>query len=593
MTEPFLKALLHFRTLKPYFAQNRWALAVGLLCLLLVDGLQLLIPQVIKRAVDALTVKSGAHPHRMLLACALAIVVIALLMGAFRYVWRYLIFGHSRRIERDLRNRMYHHLQTLSPDFFQKAKTGDIMARAINDINAIRMATGMGLVALTDGTVLGIAAIGFMISIDLKLTLISLIPAPIVVMLTRSLTRRMSQTFETVQQIFSDLTEKVRETFAGIRVIKAYHREAWTGERLEQEGSRYVAENMKLARVLGLFFPMMAIFANAGLAVVIGLGGRLTILGEITTGDFVAFTAYLNLLAWPMMAMGWVTNLVQRGAVSMHRINQILDEVPEIRDAPEARPLDRIEGAISFRSFTFGYATSPEPVLKNLKLRIDSGQSVAIVGRVGSGKSTLLKALPRMINVAPGTIYLDGVDIVRIPLNALRGSMAFVTQEVFVFSDTIRNNIVFGRNGFTEAWLQTVVRASGLEEEIGRLEKGLNTLVGEKGIALSGGQRQRLTIARALMANPPILIMDDPLSMVDTLTEDRILNHVLELRRHKTSILISHRVKTLSRVDRIFVLEGGQVVEEGNHHDLIKAGGVYAALYERQLLADELEMGDF
>ena len=345
MTEPFLKALLHFRTLKPYFVRNRGALAVGLLCLLLVDGLQLLIPQVIKRAVDALTLKGGTH--RMLVACALAIIGIALLMGAFRYVWRYLIFGHSRRIEQDLRNRMYHHLQTLSPDFFQRAKTGDIMARAINDINAIRMATGMGLVALTDGTVMGIAAIGFMISIDLKLTLISLIPAPIVVMLTRSLTRRMSQAFETVQQTFSELTEKVRETFAGIRVIKAYHRESWTGERLQQEGSRYVAENMKLARIQGLFFPMVAIFANAGLAVVIGLGGRLTILGEITTGDFVAFTAYLNLLAWPMMAMGWVTNLVQRGAVSMRRINQILDEVPEIKGRTGgATPGSRRRGAL-------------------------------------------------------------------------------------------------------------------------------------------------------------------------------------------------------------------------------------------------------
>ncbi len=590
MTEPFLKALRHFGTLKPYFVRNRAPLTAGLLCLLLVDGLQLLIPQVIKRAVDALTLKS-ATPSQ-LFAFAAAIIGIALLMGGFRYVWRYLIFGHSRRIERDLRNRMYRHLQTLSPAYFEKTKTGDIMARAVNDINAIRMAAGMGVVALTDGTVLGVAAIGFMISIDLKLTLISLIPAPIVVMLTRSLTRRMSQAFETVQQTFSDLTEKVREAFAGIRVIKAYQREPWTGERLEREGSRYVAENMKLARIQGLFFPMMAIFANAGLAVVIWLGGRLTILGEITTGDFVAFTAYLNLLTWPMMAMGWVTNLVQRGAVSMRRINEILEEVPEIRDAPGARPPARVEGGLSFRGFTFAYATSPGPVLQGLTLRVEPGQSVAIVGRVGSGKSTLLKALPRMIQVAPGTIYLDGVDIVDIPLNTLRGNMAFVTQEVFVFSDTIRNNIVFGRDGFTEAWLQTVVEASGLREEIGDFEKGLNTTVGEKGIALSGGQRQRLTLARALMANPPILILDDPLSMVDTLTEDRILNRVIELRRGKTNILISHRVKTLSRVDRIFVLERGRLVEEGNHMDLIRAGGIYAALYERQLVADELGMGE-
>jgi ATP-binding cassette subfamily B multidrug efflux pump len=591
LTQPFLKAMRHFRTLKPYFVENRWALAVGLFFLLLVDGLQLLIPQVIKRAVDALTL--GSATLGMLGLCALAIIGIALLMGAFRYVWRYLIFGNSRRVERDLRNRLYRHLQTLSPDYFQRTKTGDIMAKAINDINAIRMATGMGLVALTDGTVLGVAAIGFMISIDLKLTLISLIPAPIVVILTRSLTRRMSQAFETVQAIFSDLTEKAREAFAGIRVIKAYHREAWTDERLEREGSRYVAENMRLARIQGLFFPMLAIFANAGLAIVIGLGGRLTILGQITTGDFVAFTAYLNLLTWPMMAMGWVTNLVQRGAVSMRRINEILDEVPEIMDAPDAQPLNHVEGGLSVRGFTFGYETTRAPVLNDLTVRIDPGQSVAIVGRVGSGKSTLLKALPRMIKVAPETIYLDGVDITRIPLSTLRQSMAFVTQEVFVFSDTIRNNIVFGREGFTEQWLRRVVEASGLDEEISGFEKGLDTKIGEKGIELSGGQRQRLTIARALMANPPILIMDDPLSMVDTLTEDRILNHVIELRRQKTNILVSHRVKTLSRVDRIFVLEGGRVVEEGNHNGLIRAGGVYAAIYERQLLEDELEMGDF
>jgi len=377
-----------------------------MLSLLFVDFLQLIIPLVIKQAIDLLVTQTGAT--RSLLAKQAGIILaIALAIALLRYVWRRLILGHSRVVEQGLRNRMYAHLQTLSPSFFQKTPTGDIMARAINDINAIRMASGMGLVALIDGSVLGMAAIGFMISIDLRLTLISLIPAPLVVVLTRILTRRMSRGFEAVQKSFSDLTERVREAFAGIRVVKSHHREPWEYRRIKEQGERYVAENMSLAKALAVFFPVMTIFTNAGLVVVILLGGRYAILGQITPGDFVAFISYLNLLTWPMMAMGWVTNLLQRGSASMRRINRILDEVPDIRD-PDAGersgPLTSAENvrfrpnteAIEIRGLSFTYPRQERYALKEICLRIAASENVAIVGRVGSGKTTLLQAIPRL-----------------------------------------------------------------------------------------------------------------------------------------------------------------------------------------------------
>ncbi len=585
---PFAKTFKPFLPLKEDFIQNRWALALGLMSLLAVDFLQLLIPLVIKKAIDLLTaqIATGA----VLLRQAAMIALIALFMGLFRYIWRLLILGHSRVIEKRLRKRMYRRLQTLSPGFYGRTKTGDLMARAINDINAIRMATGMGLVALTDGLVLGMAAIGFMMSINVTLTLISLIPAPIIVFLTRVLTRRMSLGFERVQNTFADLTERVREAFAGIRVIKAYHRESWTCERVKEEGEKYIAENMDLARSLAFFFPMMAVFTNTGLAIVIWLGGRFAILGDITTGDFVAFASYLNLLTWPMMAMGWVTNLVQRGSASMRRINRILDETPEIRDMdhPKARPT--IQGGVRIQGLHFRYPGQRADTLRDVHLHIDPGETVALVGRVGAGKTTLLHAIPRLINPPWGAVFLDGVDVRHLPLKGLRRNIGFVTQEVFLFSDTIRNNILLGAKDVSETALEAVLRASDLLEEVKATEKGLDTHLGERGATLSGGQRQRVTLARALVLDPAILILDDALSMVDTATEERILNQVLQLRRQKTNLIVSHRVPTISRANRIYVMESGEIKEQGTHETLLARGDIYATLYERQLLAQELGM---
>jgi len=470
-------------------------------------------------------------------------------------------------------------------------KTGDLMARAINDINAVRMANGMGLVALTDGLVLGVAAIGFMMYINPFLTLIALVFAPLIIVFTRILTRRMSEGYERVQTKFSDLTERVREAFAGIRVIKVYAREEWVSRKVEEEGGRYLSENLSLAKTLGLFYPSMAVFTNLGLAVVIWLGGRLTILGQITTGDFVAFISYLNLLTWPMLAIGWVTNLIQRGSASMRRINGILQEVPEITDPPWPHAVRRIKGTIRFEGLTFAYPGQRRPALKDIRLTIESGQTVALVGRVGAGKTTLLQIIPHLCTIPQGTVFVDDIDIEAIPLPVLRGNIGFVTQEVVVFSDTVRNNVLFGRKGVSDETLRRALKDADFYEEVLDFKDGLDTLLGERGLTLSGGQRQRLTIARALIQDHPILILDDALSMVDTRTEERILNRILELRADKTNLIVSHRLSTITRANLVVVLEKGEMVARGEHASLLKEGKEYARLYQQQLIAKELEMG--
>jgi ATP-binding cassette subfamily B protein len=584
---PLKETLKNFLPLREYFVKYRRGLAVGLMSLLAVDFLQLLIPLVIRKAIDELT--EGGATSDALLKLGAAIMGIALIMAILRYVWRYLLFGISRRIEEGIRNRLYAHLQSLSLSFYHKTKTGDLMARAVNDINAIRMATGMGLVALTDGLVLGLAAIGFMVYINLQLTLISILPAPILVYFTRVLTRRMSSGYEKVQAAFSDLTESARETFSGIRVVKAYTKEEWTYRRMKRDGERCISENMSLAKSIALFSPMMTIFTSLGLAIVIFLGGRLTLAGQITPGDFVAFISYLGLLTWPMMAIGWVTNMVQRGAASMRRLNRIFEEIPEIKDTGGEPDDYKIQGKIEFKGVSMAYPGESRPAIQDVHLFIEAGKTVAFVGSVGSGKTTLLHMLPRLYDCPDGAIFIDDRNIRDIPLQTLRRNMGFVTQEVFVFSDTIRNNVLLGRADIGEQPVIEALMTAQLWEDVSALDRGMDTLLGERGISLSGGQRQRLSIARAVLAHPPILLLDDALSMVDTRTEERILNALLDSRKGKTTVMVSHRVSTISRANLIVVFDGGKVVETGDHATLLAAGKEYARLYRRQLLAQELE----
>jgi ATP-binding cassette subfamily B protein len=617
---PFKETLKNYLPLKEYFVKGRWHLAIGLLSLLLVDLLQVLIPLVIKKVIDALTFNNATSG--LLLKYGTIIMAIALTIALFRYLWRYFLFGLSRKVEEALRSRFYRHLQTLSYSFYQRAKTGDLMARSINDINAVRMATGMGIIALTDGLVLGLATIGFMLYINPLLTVIALIPAPLLIYATRILARRMSTGYERVQSTFADLTEEAREAFAGIRVVKSYGKESWEYNKIKEEGENYISENMQLAKTIAVFFPAMGIFANLGLAIVIWMGGRLTILGDITTGDFVAFISYLYLLAWPLTAIGWVTNLIQRGSASMRRINRILEEVPEITDPPlppdvltadrANHPADsyavgyavdradsradspaanhKIHGGIQIKGLSMKYSGQSNYAIKGIDLNIQMGQTVALVGQVGSGKTTLLHNIPRLFKVPKGTVFIDDIDVQDIPLKVLRENIGFVTQETIIFSDTIRNNVLFDRDGISVNAFEDALKAVRIYDEVQTFENGPDTLLGERGITLSGGQRQRLTIARALLSDPPIMILDDALSMVDTRTEADILNEILEFRRDKTNLIVSHRVSTISRADLICVLKGGELVEIGDHKALLEKGKEYARLYERQVLEQELEM---
>lgn len=579
--------LSEFKPLKIYFVQNRTALSLGLLSLLVVDFLQLFIPIVIKNSIDSLTF--GKANYRLLFMYAMLIVGITLAIATFRYIWRYLVIGHSRKVEKALRIRLYEHLQTLSVSFYWRTKTGDLMARAVNDIDAIRMAAGMGLIAMTDGVVMGLATIGFMSYINLKLTLISIIPTPFIFYFTLIITRRVGKQFTLVQQTFSGLTESVREAFAGIRVIKSYNRQKWAYTRVENRGKEYVNNNINLARTIALFFPMMTLFTNLGLAMVIWFGGRLAILGDITTGDFVAFISYLNLLTWPIMALGWVTNMIKRASSSMKRINEILNEVPEIANQTSNLSKVFLRGLIQARGLTFCYPNEKNPALNNINLTIEAGQTAAIVGKVGSGKSTLIQTIPRLVDTEKGMITIDGTPIHDMDLRHMRESIGFMTQETHIFSDTILNNIIFGRKEIKPEVIENAIEVSQLAGDINSFPEGINTVLGEKGITLSGGQRQRLTIARALISNPSILIMDDVLSQVDTRTEALILKNILLNRKGKTNIIVSHRLSTIRQAHIIYVLKAGNLVEKGNHSALMEKGEEYAGLYERQELSEELE----
>jgi ATP-binding cassette, subfamily B, multidrug efflux pump len=587
MNLPFIKTAKDFIPLKEYFFDSRYRLAVGLVCLLSVDLLQLLIPVVLKKVVDDLSYKSATSS--ILLKYSAAILIISLLIAIFRYVWRLCILGFSRKVEERLRNRLFGHLQTLSMSFFNRTKTGDIMARSINDINAVRMAAGMGLVSLVDGISIGIAAICFMLYISPQLAMLSLIPAPFIVLIARVYTKRMSRGYDRVQKSFSDLTEAVRETFTGIRVIKSFVRENWTLEKVKKEGNNYASENIKLARTLAFFFPVMTIFTNTGLAIVIFFGGRLAILGDISTGDFVAFIGYLNLLTWPMMAMGWVTNLFQRGAASMRRINMILDEAPEIQTNASAG-FQRIEkGSINFSNVSFTYPEKTIPALNGINFTINSGHTVSLCGMVGSGKSTLLNLIPRLIDPGAGSVSIDGIDIQNIPLDYLRENIGFITQEPVIFSDTIKNNIVFGRDNITEEQIVRAMRCARLYDDVMELEMGMDTVIGEKGVTLSGGQKQRLTIARAMILDPPIMIIDDSLSMIDTRTEEEILNEIISLRKGRTNIIVSHRLSTISRSDIVVVMKDGIVIETGDYKALLANNSEFSRLYKKQVMSQDIE----
>ena len=576
--------------IKPFFRENRYKIAMGLASLMVVDFLQLYIPRIMKRAVDNLTAFSV--DLKGLLVYAAGIAGIALFIGLFRYVWRRCLLGTSRRIEEGLRNRLFDHVQSLSASYFDHVKTGDLMAHSTNDIHQIRMAAGMGMVALNDAVVLGAAAIGFMLYISVTLTVLVIIPMPFIVLGTRFFSKKMHRHYQAVQAAFSDLTEVTRERFAGIRIIKAHNLEKDAAASVRSVSQVYIDKNMGLVKIIGSFFPMMLLFSNLSLVLLLYFGGRQTILQTITPGDFVAFISYLGLLTWPMMALGWVINLIQRGRASLDRIHQILKTPPDIADDPAATPLGPVRGQIVFKAVSFAYPAADKTVstksLDRIELAIEPGRILGIVGPPGSGKTTLLSLVPRLYDPTTGNVFIDGRDLRTLPVKDLRSHIAMMPQEPFLFSGTIAENIRFGVPDATHSQLEQAAADAALLDTVTTFPDGFDTIVGEKGIILSGGQKQRVALARCLLTPSTILILDDPVSQVDLETGSHIIATIRKIARKRSVLIASHRLSAVQFADHIITLDQGRITEQGTHRQLLQAGHYYAKTFHLQKTEEDL-----
>jgi ATP-binding cassette subfamily B protein len=527
-----------------------------------------------------------------------ALLGIAVVGGCFRFLSRRVIVGVSREIEYDLRNDFYAHLQRLSVSYFQSVRTGDIMSRATNDLSAVRMMVGPAIMYSASTLIVFVVAIVMMLSIDMRLTLIALVPLPLVTLSVKFFGAAIHRRFEHIQAQLSEISAIVQESLSGVRVIRAYGQERAELDRFAQANQEYLNRNRGLIMLQGLFSPSLSLFLGLSALLVLWLGSRSVVFERISVGEFVAFNAYLVMLSWPVIAFGWITNMLQRGMASWKRILPILDTVPEITDTTQTtnpEQVESIKGRLELRHLTFAYGDGDgSPVLRDISLRIDPGQTVALVGATGSGKSTLLNLIPRLHDPPPGTVFLDDVDVRELPLASLRGAIGFVPQEPFLFSDTIAENIAFGSfdkttdKALDQIEVQRMAAVANLDTDIKEFSNEYQTIIGERGITLSGGQKQRTAIARALMVDPRIIILDDALSAVDTYTEERILSQLNSELRDRTALIVSHRISTVRQADLIVVLQDGSVVERGSHDELLAYGGVYADLHRKQLLEDEL-----
>ncbi len=573
------------RQLSPYLRRRGGQASLGLGSLLAKDVFSAALPLVIGSGIDALT-----HGFRLetLLKFAAMLVGLSLAKGLFQYWMRVILIGVSRDVEYDIRNDLFAALVRLAPDFYGRWRTGDIMARSTNDLNAVRMMLGPGVMYWTETIFTFLFSIAVMARVDWRLTLLALLPAPLVSLAVIYFGSRIHMRFEKIQAMFSDISSRVQENLSGVRVVRAYAQEAAEMRRFETLNLEYIRENLGLARLSSLFMPLLQALIGLTFLIVLWAGGRQLLAHRITLGNFVMFNTYMGTLVWPMIALGWVVNLMQRGTASWERISQLLDEKPSI--AAPARPLQLkqpVRGELKFENVEvrFGAARA----LDGVNLRVEGGSTVAIVGHTGSGKTTLANLIPRLLDPTSGRVTIDGVDVRDLDPEALRREIGFVPQETFLFSATLGENIAWGVRGATRDQILWAAELAGLGPDLDSFPDGLATMVGERGLTLSGGQKQRVAIARAVLRNPRILILDDALASVDTITEERILNGLAEVMRGRTTILISHRVSTVRQADKIFVLEHGTIVERGSHAELVAGGGYYADLYRRQLLEEELE----
>ncbi|MFY9826363.1 MAG: ABC transporter ATP-binding protein [Thermoanaerobaculia bacterium] len=573
----------------PYLRPHRRKLILGILAILAGVLLGLVSPLLVGRAIDA--VRTGVS-GRALLAFAGLIVGFSLVQGVFTYMQRMILVAMSRDVEYDLRNVYFAALERQPPAFFQQYPTGDLMARATNDLQAVRMLCGPAIMYSTNTVITGLGALLLMGRINVRLMLVALVTAPLVAGATVLFGRRVHALFTSVQEKFSGISARVQENLAGVRVVRAYAREAREEEDFRRVNDDYVEGNRRLLAWTVAFHPVLQALIGLGFAAVLWYGGLLVIRGRISVGEFVTFQLFLGKLAWPMIALGWVINLAQRGTASLIRIQKILDTEPAVRDVQPLADPGEIHGAVRFRGLTFAYhpdgETAAAPVLAGIDLQVAAGQTVAVVGRTGAGKTTLLSLIPRLIEPPERTLEVDGADVRRMPLARLRAAIGMVPQETFLFSATIRDNIALGR---PDAGVEEVLRAAhlaGLEPDLADFPNGLDTLVGERGLTLSGGQKQRVALARALLREPRILLLDDCLSAVDTQTEELILANLRQVFVGRTVFLVSHRISTVKDADLILVLDHGRIAERGSHSQLIASGGLYADLHQRQLLEEEL-----
>ncbi len=573
-----------FRTAWPYLKRYKRGIALGVGALVLKDIASAVMPLVIKRGIDSLT--SGQGLNILFLFCGL-LVALSLIKGFFQYWMRVILVSISRDVEFDIRNDLFAKLMTLNHDFYARNRTGDVMARATNDLNAVRMMLGPAVMYSAETSLTFVLALGIMFSVDWQLTLWALAPAPLVSVVVMVFGKRIHDRFETIQGLFSDISSRVQENLSGVRVIRAYVQEEAELRHFEELNGRYIKENLRLATLSGLFMPLLQALIGLTFLLVLWVGGLRLMDGRITLGSFVMFNTFMGILVWPMIAFGWVVNLMQRGTASMKRIREYLEEEPTIR-APQ-HPLTVPPGVAEIELRDAVMSFDGRAAVDGVSLRIPPGSTVAIVGRTGSGKSTLVNLIPRVYDPTGGQVLLGGVDLRQLDPTEIRRRIGFVPQETFLFSDTLAGNIAFGVKDADPVRIRRSAEMAGLAQDVEGFPKGYETEVGERGISLSGGQKQRTAIARALMRDPEILIMDDALSAVDTITEEQSLRSLRAFMVGRTTILISHRVSTVREADRIYVLDDGRVVEEGSHAELIGMGGYYADLHQKQLLEEELE----
>jgi len=577
--------LQRLRPLKPYLARYTQRFLLGFIALLIAQSVGVLVPLIIKAGIDGLT-RGVSHPK--LLAIVGLLLGVALTKAVFMFWTRWTLIGISRDIEYDLRNDLFTHLMRLSARYYTENRTGDLMSKLTNDMNAVRNMVGPGIMYSANTVVVGVATISLMLHLDWRLTLMALAPLPLVSLAVKHFGQEIHERFERIQAMYSELTEKVRENLSGVRVIRAFCQEEAEMAAFDGMNRDFVEKNKRLIWITSFLWPAMALLFGLAVLLVMVVGGRHVLQGTITVGTFAAFNVYLTYLIWPIIALGWVTNVVQRGLASLDRLMTIFTAQPEIDDrAVPAHPLTSLHGEIEFRNLTFSY--NGRPVLKDVNLRIPAGKTVAIVGVTASGKSTLVSLIPRLYDAPEGSLLIDGVPIRRIPLKTLREHIGFVPQETFLFSETVRENVRFGVPTASDGEIERAAEISNILPDIRSFPRAFDTLVGERGLMLSGGQKQRVAISRAVIRDPRILILDDALSSVDTYTEEKILRHLTGVMAGRTTILISHRVSTIQNADEIVVLHHGTIVERGTHGQLLALNGVYTELYNKQLIEEELE----